>query len=401
MKNNKTRLFAATLFFAWCALAFSQVFGQDNAPRLILQGGDNIGNSTVIEALPYVDSGATVGFVDDYDVECPVSGNGAPDVVYAFSPAVDMTLTISLCNGTDFDARLYIFKGSPDSVIACNDDFCSGNLPLLSGIPVFASNTYYIVVDGSNGQSGNYTMEITAEIVCPVDATNENEPDCADEYIDNTNGGCGSDPVVFGNISCGETICARSGNYLLTGLQMRDTDWFSFSLSDSEEVTIDAIAEYPLYVFIMRQGPPGRECDELSILYNQDVPAFEPLTMTHGLRAGSYWIWTAPSVFEGVPCGSDYLLTLSCAPRCDYLPGDANGSSTFNGLDVTYGVSYFKGGPQPLYICECTAGHSWYVAGDVNASCSFNGLDVTYAVSYFKGGPGPVPCADCPPLADR
>jgi hypothetical protein len=84
-------------------------------------------------------------------------------------------------------------------------------------------------------------------------------------------------------------------------------------------------------------------------------------------------------------------------PGCVYVVGDANNSGSFNGLDVTYGVTYFKGGPPPPYICECTAGHSWFVAGDVNASCSYNGLDVTYAVTYFKGGAAPHPCADCPP----
>jgi hypothetical protein len=85
------------------------------------------------------------------------------------------------------------------------------------------------------------------------------------------------------------------------------------------------------------------------------------------------------------------------APRCDYVVGDANGNGSFNGLDVTYGVAYFKGGPPPLYQCECTPGHTWYVSGDVNQSCNFNGLDVTYMVSYFKGGPPPSPCPDCPP----
>jgi hypothetical protein len=84
-------------------------------------------------------------------------------------------------------------------------------------------------------------------------------------------------------------------------------------------------------------------------------------------------------------------------PGCTYIVGDANNSLSFNGLDVTYSVGYFKGGPPPPYSCECTPGHTWYVAGDVNASCSFNGLDVTYMVSYFKGGPAVHPCTDCPP----
>ncbi len=84
-------------------------------------------------------------------------------------------------------------------------------------------------------------------------------------------------------------------------------------------------------------------------------------------------------------------------PSCDYVIGDANNNGSFNGLDVVYSVSYFKGGPPPGYSCECTPGQIWYVAGDVNGSCNFNGLDVSYMVTYLKGGPAPNPCADCPP----
>lgn len=84
-------------------------------------------------------------------------------------------------------------------------------------------------------------------------------------------------------------------------------------------------------------------------------------------------------------------------PSCDYIPGDANGSGSFTGLDVTYSVRYFKGGPHPPYSCECTPGNTWYVTGDVNGSCTFSGLDITYMVRYFKGGPSVIPCADCPP----
>ncbi len=85
------------------------------------------------------------------------------------------------------------------------------------------------------------------------------------------------------------------------------------------------------------------------------------------------------------------------AGGCDYVVGDINGNSSLNGLDVVYGVSYFKGGPLPPYSCECTVGNAWFVSGDVNASCNFNGLDISYLVSYFKGGPAVHPCADCPP----
>jgi hypothetical protein len=84
-------------------------------------------------------------------------------------------------------------------------------------------------------------------------------------------------------------------------------------------------------------------------------------------------------------------------PRCHYTVGDVNNNSTFNGIDVTYGVSYFKGGTLPPYSCECSPGNTWFVAGDVNASCNFNGIDITYMVSYFKGGALCRPCPDCAP----
>ncbi len=94
-----------------------------------------------------------------------------------------------------------------------------------------------------------------------------------------------------------------------------------------------------------------------------------------------------------------HTFEISFGPYCDYTVGDVNDSGEYNGLDITFGVSFFKGSAPPPYVCECTQGNSWYVAGDVNGSCSYNGLDITYGVAYFKGGPNPIPCADCPPIS--
>ncbi|UCC78677.1 MAG: carboxypeptidase regulatory-like domain-containing protein, partial [Candidatus Zixiibacteriota bacterium] len=83
---------------------------------------------------------------------------------------------------------------------------------------------------------------------------------------------------------------------------------------------------------------------------------------------------------------------------CDYIVGDVNGSDSYNGLDITYGVNYFKGGPDPMCpACPIPDCNTWFYCGDVNGSCSYNGLDITYGVAYFKGGPGPIFCVDCPP----
>jgi hypothetical protein len=86
---------------------------------------------------------------------------------------------------------------------------------------------------------------------------------------------------------------------------------------------------------------------------------------------------------------------------CDYVIGDVNGSDNYNGLDITYGVNYLKGGSDPMCpygTCLIPPCDAFFYCGDVNGSCSYNGLDITYGVNYFKGGPGPIPCADCPPM---
>jgi hypothetical protein len=92
------------------------------------------------------------------------------------------------------------------------------------------------------------------------------------------------------------------------------------------------------------------------------------------------------------------LVVTSGGGSCQYVIGDVNSSGIFNGIDVTYSVGYFKGGPPPPYSCDCPPHGMLFVAGDVNGSCVFNGIDVTYMVTYFKGGPAPSPCPDCPPV---
>lgn len=84
--------------------------------------------------------------------------------------------------------------------------------------------------------------------------------------------------------------------------------------------------------------------------------------------------------------------------NCHYVVGDANGSNTFNGIDVAFGVSYFKGGRPPYYQCECTPGNTWYVSGDVNGDCKYNGLDIMYILGCFKSGWPWRGCPDCPPV---
>ena len=102
--------------------------------------------------------------------------------------------------------------------------------------------------------------------------------------------------------------------------------------------------------------------------------------------------------------GMDGILTVqdtATGGGCVYVPGDINGNGSANGIDVTYGVAYLKGGtPPPVDCSQPCAGvpDPFYAAGDVNGNCGFNGIDITYYVAYLKGlQPSLLHCPTCPP----
>jgi hypothetical protein len=97
----------------------------------------------------------------------------------------------------------------------------------------------------------------------------------------------------------------------------------------------------------------------------------------------------------------DIMLIAFPVSGCDYVIGDINGNGSANGIDVTFGVAFFKGGTPPPVDCNppCSGvPDPFYAAGDVNGNCAFNGIDITFYVAYLKGvQPALRSCEDCAP----
>ncbi|MBK6911094.1 MAG: hypothetical protein IPH10_09240 [bacterium] len=128
-----------------------------------LTGGETVNDPFVIGALPYSATGNTCSNVNDYDETCPYSGSLSPDVVFAYTPGANSVINLSMCAGSDYDTKLYIYENAvtPGLPYACNDDFCPGFVSELTGVAVTGGNTYYIIVDGYGSACGNYTLDIT------------------------------------------------------------------------------------------------------------------------------------------------------------------------------------------------------------------------------------------------
>ena len=129
----------------------------------------------MIASLPFADTGNTSGAQNDYDEACPYTGSLAPDLVYRYQPVTDMFIDIDLCE-SGYETTVYVYAGSPDSVIACNDDFWGcGHVDWESRIPELylpGGVTYYLVVDGHGGAGGEYAQVVTGEPV-PVPVASE------------------------------------------------------------------------------------------------------------------------------------------------------------------------------------------------------------------------------------
>jgi hypothetical protein len=114
-----------------------------------------------------------------------------------------------------------------------------------------------------------------------------------------------------------------------------------------------------------------------------------------------YWMVIAHDMWYASTPSNQVLSFTFEAGGCGYIVGDINGNGSPNGIDVTYGVAYLKGGNPPPDECNppCTGQPDpFYAAMDVNGNCAANGIDITYFVSYLKGQqPSLLYCQDCPP----
>ncbi|MBU1936644.1 T9SS type A sorting domain-containing protein [bacterium] len=155
------------------------------------EGGETCGSATVVTALPYNDSGYTCDNANDHALvgtwgpHCDYNdpNNAAPDVVYVYSPAAAVTVTIDLSN-SGYDTKLWVYDGScvEANIIACDDDGGSGYQSKIISLTLTGGHDYYIIVDGYGTDCGNYVINITcdaepAPMVCPDNTLFGQEPD--------------------------------------------------------------------------------------------------------------------------------------------------------------------------------------------------------------------------------
>ena len=288
------------------------------------QGGDNIDDAVVIPGIPYFNTGTTVGYLNDYDVACP-SESTSPDVVYSYTPASDIVITVDLC-GSSYDTKVFVFDGL-GNVVACDDDYygsggpCGDWVSLIQAAELLGGTTYYIAIDGWGGDSGDYQMEITefeTPVPCPIecdpDAVDEGEPRLLDGYVDNYNGGCNTDPAAAPFMDIDWTndadglppydgsafMCGKSGWFTAADgiTASRDTDWFRVYALETGTMEMYVEAQWPTSIFKLAPLDCPTVAVELSATTNCETGA----TLSFPVTAGEeIWLWVGPSDFNPPP----------------------------------------------------------------------------------------------------
>lgn len=115
------------------------------------------------------------------------------DVWYGFMSPCDGSMTVSMCDGTDYDAIIAIYDGgvtcacpSDDSTqVVCGDDTCGvGGGPATVTIDILSETCYVIRVAGWNGTRGVGEMNVSVACLPPIEPPQpEPNPIAKNRYI--------------------------------------------------------------------------------------------------------------------------------------------------------------------------------------------------------------------------
>lgn len=150
---------------SWRPLDAGSVQHASQQPLAVTDGGSNPANATVISAQIFRDTGNTQGKGNDALLPtCTTQGTDtAEDAWYKLTLLQGGVLTAwttcSTAGITTYDTRLGIFTEGL-TLVACNDDDPSCGAQSRIDNLSLSAGTYYIVVDGWNGASGPYELNV-------------------------------------------------------------------------------------------------------------------------------------------------------------------------------------------------------------------------------------------------
>ncbi len=309
------------------------LFPQNAESHGLRTGGDSSADATAITFTVgevWSDDGATTDMTDALthdDVVAPTSCTStiytssyvAPDAWYSFTLDGEYLVSASTCDAdmATFDTVLAILDGDLNAV-AINDDGENGDTDC--GIHSYIApctlpaGDYYLVVDGYNNASGDYTIELLVDNPCEdFDCTgidNEDEGIYTGAEGDVTNGGCNVTPPVFMDLAPNGEYCGTFFTFETEEGSSRDMDWFEFTLTEDSNVYFTGFS-CGSYLMLLIDDNCG---DDLTILEDITCPMGEATLDCGDMFAGTYRFVIAPSAFTGMPDEVSWHFEMTATP---------------------------------------------------------------------------------------
>jgi len=253
----------------------------------------------------------------------------ASDVWWKVVAGANGSMGLSTCSNVSFDNKLAVYDLGTDpasfdynllaaALVGCNDDGpadcnTTGNpvVPYASAmsVNVVLGNTYLIRTGSyADGDTGSGILAVTMPETCAIGSSNTNEQEpCGSAFNDGCNGAGQSEAVSVGSIVAGS---------FWADADTRDTDFYSFSVAASSQVTVSVKAARNATVLILSGDLTVAECAGVTVLTGGAGSC--PTVATFCLNPGTYYVFVADAGFTGNPCGSGdfnkYTVAITSAP---------------------------------------------------------------------------------------
>jgi hypothetical protein len=298
--------------------------------------------------------GRTTGMVSDYGGSCGAGAAG--DAVFSFTLAVGTQVTIDTA-GSNFNTSVALLNAG-GSLLTCDDD--GGPSGTSRIVTTLAAGTYYVVVDGNGGATGDYRLRIDPTL---VDSFDNDRFASFDDLGNLTNGS-------VKRVGSTNTSAINNDYNLSCDGSRSDLDAvFRFTLSEMRQVRIDTIGSSFDTVLVL-QGPSATVPTAVSELQCNDDASGTASVIERTLAAGNYYVildgyrnnwWETSNTDEQ---RGNYVLNVQ-----SFAPGKNTNETQDTALDVmrvdnrTTAASYTGNtGPMTNDITSSSCGSS--AAGD-------------------------------------
>ena len=311
-------------------------------------------SAQVVSSSSVVAFDSSAATIDGPKQSCPgVAVDIFADVWFKIASTANGVLSANTCNQMAFDSKIAIYDmgTSPSTfdyntlntaMVACNDDgnstcyMTGGTTAYASDLSISAAvgHTYLVRVGGyaaADKGAGTVTFSVPALCSLPAPTSSESEA-CGAATNEGCNDAGGTNPTE--PISLGSTI----GGTFWADADTRDTDWYSLTLADDTEVTLNLFSESFGSAFLVTG-----DCTTIIAGTTPGCPA----TATTCAPAGTYFVVVLTDAFTGNPCGSglfnQYRINVTgvpavCPPSSDLCDNSGPDTTTqSNSPDLTVG----------------------------------------------------------------